>query len=106
MDDAINEVKKLINNQVINNNISVQGNAFAGFQKTYFFTNENINAYLNLVDLTDKNNALTVLASGDQLFNLINKEITEIDTFDINKLTEYYVFGIRMAMIEKYNYKE
>lgn len=106
MVEALNEVKRIIDNQVKNNKILFQGEAFTGFQKTYFTTNENIKGYLNLVNIDNKNNALTVLASGDQFFNLINKGITNIDTFDINRLTEYYVFGLRMAMIEKYSYDE
>lgn len=105
MTKGVSEVKKLIFNQVENDNVCVQGEAFTGFQKTYFTTNENINSYLNFVNLSNCNNALTVLASGDQLFNILNKGILDIDTFDINELTEYYVFGLRMAMIEKYNYK-
>jgi len=104
MTEAIDSIKKLITNH--NNTIFFDGEAFSGYQKTYFTTNENIKAYLDLVNLDDYNNALTVLASGDQLFNLINKGILEVDTFDINKFTEYYVFGLRMAMIDKYNYKD
>lgn len=33
---------------------------------------------------------LTVCSSGDHILNLINKGVTEIDTFDINALTFPY----------------
>lgn len=99
------EIKNLIKKQVDANSIYSDGNAFEGYQKTYFSTNENIKDYLNLVNFRNKEKALTVLASGDQVFNLINKGILNIDTFDINKLSEYYVFGLRYALIQKYNYK-
>ena len=105
MEKCIEETKKLIDTQVNNGKISVTGHAFSGYQKVYFSTNENINAYLKLVNFSKKNNALSVLASGDHTFNLITKGILEIDTFDTNKLTEYYVLGLKRALIIKHDYK-
>ena len=64
------------------------------YSKVYLWTNENIDAYLNIVDISSKENALSVLASGDQTFNLITKGIMNIDTFDTNKLTEYFALGL------------
>lgn len=72
----------------------------------YLFTNENIDAYLKAANIKSGSKALSVLASGDQAFNLIANGIKDIDTFDINKLTEYYVFGLKMALILKCNYQE
>lgn len=74
--------------------------------RVYSYTNENIKSYLNNFDFNDKNNALSVLSSGDQVFNLIHNGITNIDTFDSNYLTEFYSLGIKKAMILKYDYKE
>ena len=106
MNKAIKGAKKLIEQQVYENRISVFGNKFSEYQKAYFWTNENINGYLNLVNLKDKNSALSVMSSGDHTFNLITNNIFNIDTFDTNKLTEYYVLGLKRAMICKYNYEE
>lgn len=79
-------------------------NAFSN--RVYSYTNENIKSYLNNFDFNDKNSALSVLSSGDQVFNLIHNGITNIDTFDSNYLTEFYSLGIKKSMILKYNYKD
>ena len=76
------------------------------YSKSYIYTNENIDGYLKLVSMSDRENALTVLASGDQAFNLITKGIMDIDTFDINLLSEFYALGLKRAMILKYSYKD
>ena len=70
------------------------------------FTNEYIKGYLDLLDFSSKKTALSVLSSGDHPFNLISKGITDVDTFDINKLTEFYALGLKRAMIMKYSYQE
>lgn len=80
--------------------------AFSLYDKSYFFTNENIDGYLKLVDFEGKTSALSVLASGDHTFNLICKGIKNVDTFDINRLTEYFALGLKRAMILKYNYTD
>lgn len=79
-------------------------NAFSN--RVYSYTNENIKSYLNNFDFNDKNSALSVLSSGDQVFNLIHNGITIIDAFDSNYLTEFYSLGIKKAMILKYDYKD
>lgn len=79
-------------------------NAFSN--RVYSYTNENICSYLNNFDFNDKSNALSVLSSGDQVFNLIHNGITSIDAFDSNYLTEFYSLGIKKAMILKYDYKD
>lgn len=77
---------------------------FDGVQKTYPFTNEDISAILKLVDLREKENILSIMASGDQVFNFIaDSDVKSIDTFDINRLTEFYVLGIKRAMVLKYS---
>lgn len=100
------EVKDLINTQVSNKRVCNVGVPFSKYQKVYISTNENIKYYLNLFDFSNKKRALSVLASGDHIFNLINKDIIDIDSFDTNLLSLYYVLGLRRAMIVKYNYKE
>lgn len=104
MEKCIDGVKSLIDRQVSENKIIMFGKAFSEYQKTYFWTNENIDGYLDLVDFNGKSNALSVMASGDHPFSLIVNGIYDIDTFDTNKFTEYYVLGLKKAMILKYNY--
>ena len=79
-------------------------NAFSN--RVYSYTNENIKSYLNNFDFNNKNSALSVLSSGDHVFNLIHNGITSIDAFDSNYLTEFYSLGIKKAMILKYDYKD
>ena len=104
--EAIEFSKFIIEEQVNKGKPFINGVPFSKYQKVYFSTNENIKDYLNITDLSKKNSALSVMASGDQLFNLINKNILDIDTFDTNSLTEYLVLGLKYAMIKKYSYKE
>ncbi|MBE6156732.1 MAG: hypothetical protein E7161_03190 [Firmicutes bacterium] len=106
MRKCIEGIKKVIYDQVKLNRLCLTGIRFSEHQKTYFWTNENIAAYLDLVDFEGKDSALAVLASGDQTFNLITKGIANIDTFDTNKFTEYFALGFKRALILKYNYQE
>jgi len=106
MEKCIEGAKAIIEKQVREKEISVFGVAFSSYYKTYCWTNELIAEYLKLADLSEKDNALSVLASGDHAFNLITEGITNIDTFDSNKLTEYFALGFKRAMILKYNYPE
>ena len=103
---AIEEVKKLIRKNIIHDSILEKPSDFEGYQNIYYQTNENITDYLNLIDISQKENALCVAGSGDQAFSLIYKGINKIDLFDINKLTEYYILGLKKAMLLKYNYDE
>jgi len=77
---------------------------YVKYAKSYLTTTENISRYLNSIELNG-NKALSVLASGDQAFNLIYKGFSEIDTFDINHLT-YFVFNLRRALFMGLDKKE
>lgn len=108
MEKAIEQTKLMLSNDYAiamnqHNKICIKD---ANFKQFYWFTNENIKAYLSVMDVKSNQKALCVLASGDHVFNLIAKGIFNIDTFDINKLTEYYVFGLKMALILKNNYND
>lgn len=105
MEQCIENAKKLIEEQVSANRASY-GVSFTTYNKSYCFTNENIKGYLKLVDFEGKTSALSVLASGDHAFNLILNGITNVDTFDVNKLTEYIALGLKRAMILKYSYDD
>ena len=57
----------------------------------YPFTTENLKAELEPFDLTRKD-VLTVMGSGDQVFEYFLKGARSIDTFDSNPLTEPYYY--------------
>ena len=103
---AVEAVKKLIKENIIRDYTLDRPTNFDGYQDLYYQTNENIAEYLNLIDLTNKENALCVAGSGDQAFSLIYNGIKDIELFDVNKFTEYFILGIKKAMILKYNYSE
>jgi len=105
MENCINGAKSLIDRQVNSNAIERFGIAFSAYQKVYFWTNENIGAYLDSVNFYGKENACAVSASGDHAFNLITSGIKNIDTFDVNLLTEYFAFGFKRALILRYDYE-
>lgn len=69
---------------------------FSEKAKIYAHTNEKMSA------LADKmygvRSVLTVGSSGDQLLNLLVKGIYKIDTFDINRFSNYYI-NLRLAGI-------
>ncbi len=106
MTEIINGTKELLDKQYENGKAFCSGKPFSTYQKVYFSTNENIKDYINRSISEGKTSALSVMASGDHSFNLIEKGILNIDTFDSNALTEFYVLGLKRAMILRYSYKE
>lgn len=102
----LGEAKYFLYKQVENGTSLCKGKPFEGYQVVYFSSNENVKESINNVYQDGVDNALCVLASGDQVYELINKGVTNVDTFDKNRLTEYYVLGLKRAMILKYSYKE
>ena len=104
MDNSVAGTKWLIRSQVNQGQICNIGSSFSEYQKVYPWTNEYIKAYLELANFSNKERALSVMASGDQTFNLIVNGFNEIDTFDTNRLTEFYALGFKRAMILKYDY--
>ncbi len=104
--DKLDLTKKLIEDQVTRGSAYICGGRFEGIQKVYFTTNENISGYIDEAELNSSSKCLSVLASGDHVFNLIMKGSKDIDTFDLNTLSEYFALGIRRAMILKYSYLE
>lgn len=106
MENIIKGTKELLDKQYECGKAFCSGKPFSTYQKVYFATNENIKDYIEKSNLDGKTSALSVMASGDHSFNLIEKGILDIDTFDSNALTEFYVLGIKRAMIMRYSYKE
>lgn len=76
---------------------------YAGF---YHLTNEPVSQMFKEINLNKVQNALSVLASGDQIFHMINAGVQNIDTFDINRLTEYYALGFKRRAIECLKYED
>lgn len=106
MNESIEATKFIIDNQLNQKEIDRASQPFDTYGKIYSQTNENIDGYMSKLDFNDKDNALCVMASGDHAFNAAMYGIENIDTFDINKLTEYYTLGIKRSAILKFNYQE
>ena len=103
--NAINGAKRIIRKR-FEDIFAEPSSLHSKYSLLYFWTNENIKEYLDLISFEGKDSALSVLASGDQAFNLVTKGIMDIDTFDTNCLTEYFALGIKKAMILKYSYND
>lgn len=68
--------------------------------KIYPFTTENLKGELEPFDLTGKD-VLTVMGSGDQVFEHFLKGAKNIDVFDLNPLTEPYYYLKLAAFLRK-----
>lgn len=75
---------------------------FSRYDKIYPFTTENLtDSYKDLKDKT----VLTVAGSGDQVLNAFNEGASQVDVFDINRLTIYYL-RLKKCAIEHLTYEE
>lgn len=88
--ESLTLASNLIENK---NKYNLKYNTF--FQKIYPFTTQNLKDQYNIFDLSSKD-ILTVQESGDQILELLLNKAINIDTFDINPLTEYYWY-LKMA---------
>ena len=79
---------------------------FDEFSRVYPFTNECIFKQLGFVNLDINTRALTILSSGDHPFNLVCKGVMNIDTFDLNRLTDFYALGLKRSLIINRDYQE
>lgn len=77
---------------------------FSEYGLIYPFTNEN--SRIALKDVHNGTSALSVLAGGDQVFDLALKGYREFTTFDINRYTEYFVYGLKKTAIEQLSYDD
>ena len=91
MDEVLKSAQNLILKQVTNGYLYAVLDYHEAYSKTYLYSNENVTAYLKYLKFLEKNIVLTILGSGDQAFSLALKGFNKIDTFDINKLSEYLV---------------
>lgn len=103
LEESILETKKIISS--LDHGYGYQ-NTFSKYSKIYASTNENIDGYLSKLNMEDKNSVLTVMSSGDHPFNVACYGVKDIDTFDINMLTKYFVLGLKRSAILTFNYKQ
>ena len=73
---------------------------FSKYNKVFFVATECIREYLERESF-NKSRALTVLASGDQIFNLLHEGVEKIDAFDINKL-QYFIYYLKRAFLLRF----
>ena len=76
---------------------------YAGY---YRITNEPFSKFLAKANFSDTTKTLSVLSSGDQVFEMVRKGIKKIDTFDINRMTEYFALGFKKRAIECLTYEQ
>lgn len=104
MTNDIHYAKELLKKRCVGGLRNAEVTSFSKYSMSFLFANESSVDYMNTFSLTGNERLLSVLASGDQIFNFIAKGITEVDSFDINQLSEYVALGLKRAMIIKYNY--
>ncbi|MBQ9834443.1 MAG: class I SAM-dependent methyltransferase [Bacilli bacterium] len=76
---------------------------YAGY---YRITNEPFSKFLAKANFSNTSKTLSVLSSGDQVFEMVRKGIKKIDTFDINRMTEYFALGFKKRAIECLSYEQ
>lgn len=90
--------------QLIEENYKVDDPVNNMFYSIYPFTTENINGYINLFNIKDKD-ILTVGASGDHTLNLKLNGAKKVDYFDINPFSKYY-YELKKAAVISLEYDE
>lgn len=94
---SIEDAKKLIES----NRFGSKG--FADYTPVYEYTTEDIGNSIG--NYTSKDRILTVLSSGDHVFDYILRGAEDIEAFDLNVITKYY-YKLKRAIIEKLPYDE
>ena len=92
--EDIEKVKRIVNGQ----------NSYVDdLAALYKNTNEDLTKILKDIDFKNKK-VLTVQASSDQLFSSLILGAEEVDTFDANRLTEYYYYLRKWCLEETKKY--
>lgn len=94
---SIEDAKKLIES----NRFGSKG--FSDHTPVYEYTTEDIGNSIG--HYTSKNRILTVLSSGDHVFNYLLRGAEDIEAFDLNVITKYY-YKLKRAIIEKLSYDD
>lgn len=79
---------------------------FEEYAAFYYFSNEQINRIFSQINFENYHTMLSVLSSGDHAFNAIYHGIDIVDTFDVNRMTEYYALGFKKRAIECLNFEQ
>lgn len=93
----IEDAKKLIES----NRFGSKG--FSDHTPVYEYTTEDIGNSIG--HYTSKDRILTVLSSGDHVFNYLLRGAEDIEAFDLNVITKYY-YKLKRAIIEKLSYDD
>ena len=94
---SMEDAKKLINA----NRFGSKG--FSDYMPVYEYTTEDIANSIG--NYTSNDRILTVLSSGDHVFDYILRGAENIEAFDLNVITNYY-YKLKRAIIEKLSYDE
>lgn len=98
-----NEYLARINN-ILDVRLKLYDTCFGDLSKVYSMTTENINGYMKLFDIKDKD-VLTVAGSGDHMFNAYSFGARNVTLFDINPLTFYHI-NLKKEAIKSLSYEE
>lgn len=77
---------------------------FSNFYPIWYFTTENLYGLYNNFSFENKD-VLTICSSGDHVLNAKLKGANKVDCFDLNILTQYYMF-LKMGAIKVLDYEE
>ncbi|MDD2435887.1 MAG: DUF3419 family protein [Bacilli bacterium] len=77
---------------------------YSKYSCLYSFTTENIKGYYHNFSFKNKK-VLTICGSGDHILNAILLGATDITTFDINKLTYYYLH-LKIGAVKTLSYEK
>lgn len=78
--------------------------AFGFYSLPFLFTTENINGYMDNLDLEGKD-ILTVVGSGDQILNSVLKGAKKVDAFDISGYALLFYY-LKEAAVKSLSYEE
>ncbi len=96
----IDEARRLIEGGLFN-----PFKPFSSHSSIYAFTNEKANNEIYKETLENKEKILTIIGSGDQIFNSILLGSKDITATDISNFTVYY-FNLKLAAIKTLTYEE
>ncbi len=77
---------------------------YGTYSKLYSFTTENVAGYYSKIEFQNKK-ILTVCGSGDHVLNAILLGSKNIETFDINVFT-YYFLNLKIAAVKELSYQD
>lgn len=95
----LEDIRKTIELFKLINKCNHSGQQFTEYARFYKYTNEDLATILMQMDLRNTSSALCPTASGDHALNLAYFGVKDIDTFDCNRVTEYYAKFKEMAVL-------